>query len=172
KIYTDSLKCAVEQLADSVAADGDVLAHEAVRKFAHQLKPIFHSLVADAALDEATQLMTAMASIKLRVSDAQQWSQAFFVICAGHQPRYKQITKRFFERWLLEETHSDLEAVHRVIYAESCQTLGEALQLVSTRIVSANLGEIFFHSPLSLDEDVLGDAGLAAIDRLFCNREI
>jgi hypothetical protein len=46
----------------------------------------------------------------------------------------------------------------------------EALQLVSTPMVSARLGEVFLHSHLSLDEDVHGDAGLAAINRLFSQR--
>jgi hypothetical protein len=79
----------------------------------------------------------------------------------------KSRTYSLGNEWFLHETNSGCEAAHRVIYAESCKTVEEALKLVATRIVSANLGEVFLHSPLSLDDDVLGDAGLAAIRDLF-----
>ena len=169
KEKTELLKSAVTQLADSIVVNNKILSHEATKKFARQLKPIFNQLVTDAAVDEVAQLMEVTSSIKAKVGDAQKWSRAYFVVCAGHQPRYKQITKKFFERWLLEESHSKLESVHRVIYAEGRSSLEEVLQLVCTRMVSADLGEVFLHSPLSLDEDVLGDAGLAAINKIFQN---
>ncbi|WP_394752560.1 hypothetical protein [Crenothrix sp.] len=168
-VYTDPIRCALDELAESVSVNSGVLAYDAVKDFARHLKPNFQKLLAEAADDEITQLMAAMSAIKLIVGDTEQCAEMFLVICGGHQPRYKQISKQFFERWLRQETNSDTETTHRVIYAESCKTLDEAIKLVSTRIVSANLGEVFLHSPLSLDEDVLGNAGIAAMDRLLNN---
>lgn len=168
-VYTAPIRCALDELTTSLSVNRGVLAYDAVKHFSSHLKPTFQNLLAEAADDEITQLMAAMSAIKLIVGDTEQCAEMFLVICGGHQPRYKQISKQFFERWLRQETNSDTETTHRVIYAESCKTLAEAIKLVSTRIVSANLGEVFLHSPLSLDEDVLGNAGITAMDRLLNN---
>jgi hypothetical protein len=165
--YIEPIRLAISNLSDSIKVNEGVMAYDAVIEYARFLKPTFQKMIENAANDEVEQLMSAMLSIKTQVGDEHCWAETFFVICGGHQPRYKQITKLFFERWLMRETKDNMEALHRVIYAESCKTLEEALKLVTSRMVSAKLGDLFLHSPLSLDEDVLGDAGKAAIDRLF-----
>lgn len=165
--YIEPISSAIGQLQDSLVANDGLLAYDAATQFARSLKPTFQKLIDGAATDEVSQLMSALKDIKAKVNNDLHWSETFFVICAGHQPRYKQTSKLFFERWLRQETNSHSEAVHRIIYAEGCKSLDDALKLVTTRIVSAKLGDLFLHSPLSLDEDVLGDAGKAAIDRLF-----
>jgi hypothetical protein len=165
--YIEPIQTAIDQLNDSLIKNQGIMTYEAATEFARFLKPTFQKLIYDAANDEVKQLISAMSYIKSKVGDEQRWSKTFFVICGGHQPRYKQLTKLFFERWLREETNSNTEALHRVIYAEGCQSFDDSLKLVTSRIVSEKLGDLFLHSPLSLDEDVLGDAATAVIDRLF-----
>jgi hypothetical protein len=130
------------------------------------LKTLQARCVQLAAKGEVASLCDAAQQVR-RALEPSQWQEMHVVISGGTQPRYKQLSKNFFIR-LLEDAKGDpATATHQVIYSESCQELDGAIKLVTKRLVNGHLAELFMNSPVDLDEDVLGDAGLAAIESVF-----
>lgn len=123
-------------------------------------------LIKTAARDEVKALMQAVRALQQTVDDV-QWQRTHFVVSGGSQARYKELSKNFFVRLVLEQTGCQKQSIHRVIYAEDCQTLKDAIGLVAERLVNGRLAEVFLNSPISLDQDVLGDSALEAMDELF-----
>jgi hypothetical protein len=156
---------ACQALADQYDRDG-LLGHQAVHAFSRSLGPLFDRLVTEATEEEVAALGSVMRRIEDELGEA-RWAQTFLVVCAGHQPRYKQLTKLFFERWLNARPGATADTRHRVLYAEARNSVDEALDLLATRIVNGRLAEVFLNSPLSMDQDVLGDAGIAELNRFF-----
>lgn len=99
--------------------------------------------------------------------DDEHWAQLRVVVCANHQARYKQATKRYFQRRLGEPQREGAAGEHHVTYAESAATLDEALDLLATQMLDAELGTAFRNSPLALQQDVLGDAAERALDEIL-----
>lgn len=139
----------------------------AVRQFNSALQPAFQTLIALAARDEAEQTLRGLRQFQLAVNDEQSWKRSFYVVCAGHQPRYKQMAKLVFQRWVLEQTESSAEVEHRVVYGESLESVEAARTLVVTRLTNGFIGDAFLNSPLSMNQDVLGEAGELAVEELF-----
>lgn len=96
--------------------------------------------------------------------DDEHWAQLRVVVCANHQARYKQATKRYFQRRLGEPQREGAAGEHHVTYAENAATLDEALDLLATQMLDTELGTAFRNSPLALQQDVLGDAAERALD--------
>lgn len=123
-------------------------------------------LAREAAAMEIEALDRAMRDIEARL-ERKRLQQTWFVICAGHQPRYKQLSKMYFRHWLADAGWPESRIAHHVIYAEGKESLNEALDLVRTRVIDGQLSAALFDDLVSLDEDVLGDAGLEQLARRF-----
>lgn len=93
----------------------------------------------------------------------QDWQAFRVVICASHQPRYRQSAKQYFKRLLHE--HEGIEG--QVLYGENCRTEADALHLVATHLLDRELADFFLDSPLDLQQDVLGDAAERVVARIF-----
>ena len=143
------------------------LEFSAVRQFNEELQPAFQSLIALAARDEAAQTLSALHRLKSTVCNESLWKQTFYVVCAGHQPRYKQLCKLLLRRWVFEQTQSSTEVEQRVIYGEALESVNAARELVVNRLVNGLIGDAFLHSPLSMNQDVLGEAGEMAVESAF-----
>jgi hypothetical protein len=124
------------------------------------------TLAREAAVIEIEALDRAMRDIEARLTE-QRLQEAYFVVCGGHQPRYKELSKMFFRRWLDAAGWPAERVEHHLLYAEGKESLEEALQLVRTRIVDGQLSAALFGDSTSLDEDVLGDAGIEQLERRF-----
>jgi len=133
------------------------------------LSAIQQQLIALAAEDEVARLREICDQIQQELSEAGRWNVTHFVVSGGNQPRYKNLSKSFFKRLLSEQAGADEAAIHRVIYSETCDSLADAKDLVADRLANGALADVFLDSPISLDSDVLGDAGCEAIDRAFAN---
>lgn len=143
------------------------LGYSAVRQYNEALQPAFQALIALAARDEAQHTLKALQQLEAAVDDEQLWKQTFYVVCGGHQPRYKQLAKLVCQRWVWRKTESSAEVEQRVLYGESLESVESARELVATRLVDSVVGDAFLNSPLSMNQDVLGEAGKIAIDEAF-----
>jgi hypothetical protein len=144
-----------------------VLEFSAVRHYNDALQPAFQALIALAARDEVEQTLTALRQLEATVDDDKRWKQTFYVICGGHQPRYKNLAKRLFRRWIFELTESSSEVEQRLLYGESLESVEAARELVVTRLVNREIGDAFLQSPLAMNQDVLGEAGEMAVNNAF-----
>jgi len=138
----------------------------------NEVSAVQHALIALAAADEVAKLAEVTARVEQELASVGCWERTHGVICGGNQPRYKHLSKHFFKRLLTEQTGSGDAATHRIVYSETCDHLEKAKELVADRLVNAKLAELFMDSPISLDADVLGDAGLAAIERVFADSDL
>lgn len=156
---------AVTSLVDS--SQWPALEFSAVRQYNDALQPAFQALIALAAKDEVEETLTALRQIEALVDDEKRWKQTFYVVCAGHQPRYKHLAKLLFGRWIFELTASSSEVEHRLLYGESLESVEAARELVVTRLVNSEIGDAFLKSPLAMNQDVLGEAGEIAVNNAF-----
>ncbi len=142
---------------------------EALAGYRSAVRCALQTMARRAAAMEIQALDRAMRDIEARL-ERKRLQQAYFVICAGHQPRYKQLSKMYFRHWLVDAGWPESRITHHIVYAEGKESLNEALELVRTRIIDGQLGAALFDDHTSLDEDVLGDAGLEELARRFRSR--
>jgi hypothetical protein len=139
---------------------------QALAGYRSAVRSALQTMARTAAEMEIEALDRAMRDIEARLG-RKRLQQAYFVICAGHQPRYKQLSKMYFRHWLADAGWPESQISHHLVYAEGKESLNEALGLVSTRIIDGQLGAALFDDHTSLDEDVLGDAALEELARRF-----
>lgn len=159
-------QAAIRTAIDALIVNGPSLANSGLTEDQQALSVINEfqqRCVRAAATDEVDALLSIMRRYRNQL-DEQVWQATHFVVCGGHQPRYKQLSKNFFMRFLQKHGSTEDQARHRVIYSETCTSLDDARQLVAERLVNGHLAKVFLNSSTSLDKDVLGDAGLAAMD--------
>ncbi|MEZ5659845.1 MAG: hypothetical protein R3E83_15325 [Burkholderiaceae bacterium] len=127
------------------------------------LRPILAEASSHAlkTLDEAVRKSEAC------VDDASIWSALVCVVCSGHQPRYGELSKQFFARYLVSNGIGGRHWLHRLVYAEGRQTLDQALDLVAQRSIDARIGRLLLDGPAALDRDVLAQAAATTLDELF-----
>lgn len=118
--------------------------------------------IARAAVLELARLHEVTADFVERCGD--DGPALHFVVCAGHQPRYRELTKQYFgalvtARW----PAADVSA--RLTYAESRDEVG-AIRLVAARAVDRRLAQRVWQEPERMERDVLGDAAAAALAAL------
>jgi hypothetical protein len=116
--------------------------------------------IARAAVLELARLHEVTSDLLARCGD--DGPSIGFVVCAGHQPRYRELTKQYFRALVTTRWPSaDVEA--RVTYAESQDEAG-AIRLVAARRVDRGLAKRIWNEPERMERDVLGDAAKAALD--------
>lgn len=138
----------------------------ALRDLAERSFPALNRLIAAAAHYEVGRLHEAVTRIA-RESPASALDRAYFVVCAGLQPRYKELSKSYFEAFVNRRVHTRGGAEHRVIFVEGDDDLDTVLDHVARRECNRVLAEFMTGSPAGLDQDILGVAAQQAIGRLF-----
>lgn len=114
---------------------------------------------ARAAVLELARLHEVTTELLARCGD--DGKDVHFVVCAGHQPRYRELTKQYFRALVAKRWPADaIEA--RLTYAESQDEAG-AIRLVASRRVDRRLAERIWREPERMERDVLGDAAKAAL---------
>lgn len=98
------------------------------------------------------------------------------VVGAAHMPRVGNLTMQYFSVALdepyegryeeEEEKHSDF----RLIYSESMFTEEDALRVLATHILDADVGVYFFNDAQRMHRDLLGDAAEDIIRKKFGKR--
>ena len=98
-----------------------------------------------------------------------KWRATYVVICEGHQPRYRQATKQYFQRLLHEDDGSAAELEDRVIYAEGVSDVAAAIDLLARHMIDQDASRIFFGDRRRLQEDLLADAATHYLNELLPN---
>lgn len=144
---------------------GAAINPERLRTFGKAVRPALEHAARRAAEADITALAGAMRKIEKQLG-LEGMRNAFFVICGGHQPRRRELTRQFFERWRRDAFGARDSECHQLLYAEDKASVDEALELVATRIVDARIAEHIFGDPTRLDEDVLGHAGTSVLGEI------
>ena len=163
----DAIVSATEALLERMLApDCEPDFQEALADYRSGTRRALETLAREAVTIEIEALDRAMRDVQARLA-GERLQAAYFVVCGGHQPRYKELSKMYLRRWLDAAGWPAARIEHHVLYAEGKESLEEALQLVRTRIVDGRLAAALFGDLTSLDEDVLGDAGIEQLERRF-----
>lgn len=141
------------------------LAYQAVKNFGKTLAAPLARLLDRAARDEVHNIMAVLE--KLDEDEDINWAETFLVVCDGAQPRYKNLSKMLFRRWVESRREQLLDAAHHVLYSEACQSYDDVVDLLSRHLAGNVIGDVFLQNPLSLNQDVLGNAAQRAIDHYF-----
>ncbi|MBT0587078.1 hypothetical protein [Alteromonas oceanisediminis] len=134
-------------------------------QYSTSLEPIYAKLMMASAMDEAENLKDALA--KVLAMHPKNSSQIFTVTMGAHQPRYKELSKLVFQRWLHGMDEHIVNTDHHVRYLEGGCDIEEALNLVSTAIVDREIAQLFLGSAEGLNQDVLGVVAEKAIANVW-----
>ena len=156
-----ALRTASIDFLDTVCALGHT-DHDRLAAFERQTRDPLRACIDLAARDELETLHRHVQTFTATFTK-QDWRAFRVVICASHQPRYRQSAKQYFKRLLHE--HEGIEG--QVLYGENCRSEADALQLVATHLLDRELAEFFLDSPLDLQQDVLGDAAERVVEDIF-----
>lgn len=87
----------------------------------------------------------------------ENWQALYVVICGGHQARYREVTKQYFERLLHEQAGLGADREDRVVYAEHINEVEAALDLLARHIVDQAASVALFDSRTRLQQDLMAD---------------
>lgn len=141
------------------------LAYQAVKAFGKSLAAPLARLMDRAARDEVCNIMEVLE--KLDAEEEIIWAETFLVVCDGAQPRYKNLSKMLFRRWIESRSEQLLDVSHHVLYSDVCQSYADVVDLLSRHLAGSVIGDVFLQNPLSLNQDVLGNAAQRAIEHYF-----
>lgn len=160
-----SLHSACEEFAEHLRRNGRA-GSRALRRLADRSFPAVNRLIAAAAGYEVDQLHAAVSRIE-RETPPEALDNTYFVVCAGLQPRYRELSKSYFRAFVDNRVHTRGGAGHRVIFVEGKDDLDTVLDHVARRECNRVLAEVMTGSPEGLDQDILGIAAQRAIRRVF-----
>lgn len=150
---------------DLMAHGAGPLSYQAVKAFGKSLAAPLARLLDRAARDEVHNIMQVLQ--QLDSGEHINWAATFLVVCDGAQPRYKNLSKMLFRRWIESRSEQLLDVSHHVLYSEACQSYEDVVELLSRHLAGSVIGDVFMQNPLSLNQDVLGNAAQRAIDHYF-----
>jgi hypothetical protein len=98
---------------------------------------------------------------------AEIWEALYVVICAGHQARYREASKQYFQRLLGEKEGDGAHYEDRVVYAEHIYDVDAALDLLARHINDQQASIELFNDPTRLQEDLMSDGAAAYLEELL-----
>jgi hypothetical protein len=100
------------------------------------------------------------------------WENVYVVICAGHQARYREASKQYFQRLLGEEEGPGADLEYNVIYAEHIYEVDAALDLLARHINDQKASMELFGDPIRLQSDLMADGAATYLEELLPEFEI
>lgn len=95
------------------------------------------------------------------------WANLYVVVCAGHQARYREASKQYFQRLLHEQEGLGADLENRVVYAESIHDLDAAIDMLARHIVDQRASIELFSDQTRLQQDLMSDGAAAYLDLLL-----
>ena len=145
---------------------GEKVTRSHIQSYARSVAPLLLENVAFAARLELDNLHRQVMTWKARMGQS-IWKSLYVVICAGHQERYRETAKQYFQRLLHEKNGLDARFENRVIYAESMHDIPAALDLLARHIIDQQASVAFFEHATWLQKDLLADASARYVKKLL-----
>jgi hypothetical protein len=152
-------------MIEDVLASGDV-DPEKIRNFGINNVPLYLENAALTVSLELDVLHETVMKWKEKIRP-ENWREVYVVICAGHQARYREASKQYFQR-LLHDTEglgADLE--DRVVYAENVHDIDAALDLLARHIIDQRASIELFSDRTRLQQDLMSDGAAAYLEELL-----
>ena len=167
--FDTALRDGCEAFLQSFRTAGTVTV-TAIEGLAHAYRNALRPLLARAGAHALHSLDEAVRRFEAKVGDPVVWSSLTCVVCSAHQPRYGELSKQYFERYLVAQGIGGRQWRHRLVYAEGRHDVDQALDLVAQRAIDARIGRLLLDGPSDLDRDVLAHAAATTLDRMFASR--
>lgn len=98
-----------------------------------------------------------------------KWENLYVVVCGGHQPRYRDAARQYFERLLHEQEGLGAELEDRVLYGEGIRDVDGVKDLLARHIIDQRASVMFFDCKNRLQEDLLADVAAEYLKELLPN---
>ncbi len=95
------------------------------------------------------------------------WDALYVVICGGHQARYREVSKQYFQKLLHDQESLDADQENRVVYAEHIYEFDAALDLLARHLVDQQASLALFASRTRLQQDLMSDGAAAYLRELL-----
>ncbi len=139
------------------------LGHLQILEYAKMLEPVFGQLLLQSAEDEVTQLHRQLSRIAKKYAFAT--SDTFFIVMGGPQARSRELAKLVFTKWCNDTDDLLVDTRHHVRYLEGASSIDDAADMIATMMTDAELAQTFLGQVAGLEQDVLGKAAEAVIER-------
>ncbi len=142
-----------------------VMGDNALLRLRQDYNRVVNRLIRQASREAVEAMDKAVRKFEAHVDSEMHWSELYCVVCSGHQPRYGELNKQYFQQYLQQHNIGDANWEHRLIYGEGVTESEAALQLVAQRRVDERIGAVLLGSSYRLNRDVLAHAASVALER-------
>lgn len=137
-----------------------------VKEFGKQNAPLYLDNAAYGAQLELDRLHEAVMRWRTDMGK-KDWESVYVVICAGHQARYRETTRQYFQKLLHERDDLGSQLEDRVVYAEHIHEVDAALDLLARHINDQEASNIFFGDKSRLQQDLMSEGAAKYLDELL-----
>jgi hypothetical protein len=152
-------------MIEDVLASGDV-DPEQIRNFGINNAPLYLENAALTVSLELDVLHETVMKWKGKVGP-ENWANVYVVVCAGHQARYREASKQYFQRLLHDKEGPGADLESRVVYAESIHDTDAALDLLARHIIDQRASIELFSDRSRLQQDLMSDGAAAYLEKLL-----
>ena len=146
------------RLMDERLAPGG-LANGRLEAFAAAMGPLVLANADQAAALELEELHRQVAAYRKDLA-AGEWAALRVVVIGSHMAREGEVAMQYFQRLLGEAGEGN-----RIVFAEGLWQPRDAMDLLATHRVDLAEGAAFFHDPMRMHRDILGDGARKWLDR-------
>lgn len=137
-----------------------------VWEFGKENGPLYLEAATLGAILELDALHTTVMRWRKQIGP-ENWERIYVVVCAGHQARYREAAKQYFQRLLHEKESLGADAEDRVIYAEHINDVDGALDLLARHIIDQQSSSALFNDRRRMQQDLMSDGAAAYLKELF-----
>ncbi|MGB3716483.1 MAG: hypothetical protein WA996_18850 [Candidatus Promineifilaceae bacterium] len=152
-------------MIEDVLASGDVDPGQ-IRNFGSNNAPLYLKNAALTVSLELDVLHDTVMKWKEKMSP-ENWANVYVVVCAGHQARYREASKQYFQRLLHDKEGLGADRENRVVYAESIHDVNAALDLLARHIIDQRASIELFSDRTRLQQDLMSDGAAAYLEELL-----
>lgn len=136
--------------------DSGSVEKQRIREFGAENAPLYLENAALTVSLELDVLHETVMEWKSNIEPA-HWERLYVVICAGHQARYREASKQYFQRLLGDAEGKGADKEIRVVYAENIRDIDAAFDMLSRHIIDQRASTELFSDPSRLQQDLMSD---------------
>ncbi|MCH7479778.1 MAG: hypothetical protein IIC79_00135 [Chloroflexi bacterium] len=146
--------------------DSGKVTEERVREFGKENAPLYMDNAAIGAKLELDLLHETVMRWREEMGK-DVWESVYVVICAGHQARYRELSRQYFQKLLHELDGLGANVEDRVIYAEHIHDVEAALDLLARHINDQEASNTFFGDKMRLQQDLMSESAAEYLNELL-----